>query len=452
MSDKIQQFTQRIGWKREPGDGIDNIISDAEASETNLTVTIDVSLDLILVTAGGSGDLRDNFHVSGWVTVVDTDDNDGTYQISAVAADSLTVIGLVGTDVIGDVSVDLNVVGESTFYEFGIYTTSWGKFPVLESELKQYFKGLQFNAYQQKVASTRVNVPISFIPVNGLMFKFVMAKEGSGVVHAGGVFRIDGILFGFLDTYVIRYRSDNDQDRIQRSCVGSKFLSLNYSLDFDNPNDPMAAQLVALSRRMDAIQSSSSAANPTQPANSNQFFIDDNTKVLWDVDLTANGQYVNTGTDLDLVPYLISLTQSIDVQTKPAKILTVHHLSYLTNGNRIFSFNMRLRRTDETSVFDHYVGTTVDGTVGNDDSQAGKSYAGTAAFKNMHFKIFAKDSNGDVVNYIQMDYKDVGIVRIEMNNVDPEGDEEAWYDITCIATSGVPTTKDEVPAALYGTS
>ena len=37
-----------------------------------------------------------------------------------------------------------------------------------------------------------------------------------------------------------------------------------------------------------------------------------------------------------------------------------------------------------------------------------------------------------------------------MNDVDPESDEEAYYDITCIATSGVPTTKDEVPTALYG--
>ena len=181
-------------------------------------------------------------------------------------------------------------------------------------------------------------------------------------------------------------------------------------------------------------------------------FAADDPALIVSIRLDANGQYDSGGggTDLDLIPYLISLTQGIDVQTRPMKVITVHYQSFLVNGNRTFSFMIKLRRTDETSIFDHYVGTTVDGTVANDDSQAGKSYAGTAAFKNMHFKIFAKNAAGAVVNYIQMDYKDVGITRIEMNDVDPESDEEAYYDITCIATSGVPTTKDEVPTALYG--
>lgn len=343
--------------------------------------------------------------------------------------------------------------GSPTFYEFGIYTTSWGKFPVLVSTLKQYFRGLQFNPYQQKVSSTLVTGAISFWPVNGLMFYLILGRTGSGVTHAAGVFRINGITSGFLQPFVVRYRSDNDVARIQRSCVGSKFLALNYSLNFDDHNDPLTAQFTHNSRIMQAIQAGTSSANPSQPANSNRFLIDDNTKVRWDVTIDGNGQYSGDATGVvDLVPYLISLVQSIDVFAKPQKIVTNHFPSYITNGNRLFGFRMRLRRTDETKIFDHYVGTTVDGTPGNDDSQAGKSYAGLAAFKNMHFKIFALDSGGSVVNYLQVDYKDIGIARIELNNADPESDEESWYDITCIATSGVVTTKDEVAPALYGTS
>ena len=343
--------------------------------------------------------------------------------------------------------------GSPTFYDFGTNTTSWGKYPVLASELKQYYRGLQFNAYQQRVASTIVTGFVSHIPVHGLPFYKLMAKNGSGVTHAAGVFRINGITSGFLNTYTTRFRSDNDQDRIQRSCIGAKFQSLIFSINFDEQLDPMAMSEVFTARRMDAIKSSSSAANPSQPANENPFYIDTNTKLLWDCNIDSNGQYTSGGTDLDLIPYMIHLTGTIDVQLKPSKIVTVHYQTFLLNGPRIYSIQIKLRRTDETSIFDHYCGTTVDGTVGNDDSQAGKSYAGlSTAFKNMHFKIFAKDSNGDVVNYIQMDWQTIGITRIEMNHADPEQDEESWYDITMIAISGVPTTKDEVAATLYGTS
>lgn len=350
-----------------------------------------------------------------------------------------------GTDPITSISL--------TFYEFGIYTTTWGKYPVLQSELKQYYRGLQFNAYQQRVASTVVVGSISYIPVNGLMFYRLMAINGAGVTHAAGVYRINGITSGFLNTYTTRFRSDNDQDRIQRSCIGTKYQSLTFSINFDEQLDPMAMSEVLTARRMDAIQSSSLAALPSQPANSNPFYIDTNTKLLWDCDIDANGQYVNTGTDLDLIPYMIHLTATIDVQMKPSKVVTVHYQTFLLNGPRIYSIQMKLRRTDETSIFDHYVGTTVDGTVVNDDSQAGKSYAGlSTAFKNMHFKIFAKNAAGAVSNYIQMDWQTIGITRIEMNDADPEQDEESWYDITMIAIAGVPTTKDEVAAALYGTT
>lgn len=343
--------------------------------------------------------------------------------------------------------------GDPVFYKLGLYTKSWGKYPSLVSDIVQHLRGTSFNPVSQRISKTAVAGVPNFTWANGLPFYWIMGRNGSGVFHDTGVFRIDGITSGLLNDWVVRYRSDNDLDRIQRVCIDSKISRITGSLDFDKPNEPMAGSMAFQSRIMKAIESGSGAAVSSQPGNGEQYFIDDDTKLLWDVSLDSNGQYTSGGTDLDLKKYAIEFTFAIDVITRPLKIVTQHFPAFIVNGYRLFSWHLKIRRTDETSIFDHYVGTTVTGSGGSDNSQAGLSYAGSSAFKNMHFKIFAKDSNGDTgINYIQLDLTSCAIGQLEMNHVDNTEDEEPWYDMNGFALFGVPTTKDEVDASLYGTS
>lgn len=342
--------------------------------------------------------------------------------------------------------VDPIVNGDDAFYELGIYTTSWGKFPVVESNIKQFWRGLNFNPYHIKVSGTKVVGAVSFIPVNGLPIAYIMSQGSNGISEAGGVFTITGINKGFLDVFVIRYRSDNDQNRIQRSAIDCKFVTLTFSIEPDLPNQPMAMLLGYIGSQVRAIQASTTDALPIQPTGSstNEFFVDQGTfRFDWDSTLDGNGVYSSAGTDL--TPYLKLISCTIDIDTRTFKPTSQHFPKRIVNAIRIVTLAFKLRRTDETSFFDDYHGTTVDGTTPNDDSQAGVSYALGSAFKPISFKI-----NNEDANYIQMDLTDVAVVKMELNDADPEKEEEPWYDIICTSKKPVFSTKDGVLNALYG--
>ena len=342
------------------------------------------------------------------------------------------------------------------FFKFGKYTSSGNKFPKQISEIALHYRGTSRKPYNKRVSKTNVAGGFNYSWTNGLPFFMILAKEESapgeedgGVVETSdGVFRIDGYPIGFLEEYVIRYRSDNDQNRIQRVCIDSRISRVVGSVDFDDPTAPFAGGITFMSKLMTIISSGSDAAVSSQAANNNEFFLDPNTILKWGTTLNANGQYSSGG--LDLTPYAIEFSFACDVLAKPLKIITQHFPTFIATGRELWSWHLKIRRTDETSMFDHFLGTTVTVTGASDNSQAGLSYAGSEAFKNLSFKIFAKNAAGAVANYIQLDLEGCSIGEMDMNFVDETETEEAYYDFTGFALNGVPTIVDECEEVEYG--
>ena len=90
-----------------------------------------------------------------------------------------------------DDGTSLITLGDPLSYQFGIYTTSWGKFPQYTYDLLTKYRGATFDPYEIRLAKATVQGSIHHTPNNAQMIYHAVANVGTGVssvANGGGNF------------------------------------------------------------------------------------------------------------------------------------------------------------------------------------------------------------------------------------------------------------------------
>ena len=326
------------------------------------------------------------------------------------------------------VNVDPIVDTDEDINEFGEMTQSWGKFPILETEILASRNGTTYDAASHNVANTKVIGIIGFNAYNGLPFYMMNCRHESGTgMNDGGVnaaaevYTITPITSGELDVYTIRYHSDNASARIRKSITDCKFNSLSMTLDLTQGRLPLNYTMGFQGGLMSPIQPDTNDYSMIHPDSLEKLF-------FWDQSVNSIFEFDS----VDLSDLLLNFNYTQTNLNQQSWIKNQHYPKYTITSDRIHTVTFTLERRDNTDVFDDYM------------AQAGQSAEPDDDFKDLKFKIRNANSK-----YIQTTFGEVAITKISMNNAIIEKKEIPTYEIVATPRTIAPVIKDGITTLDY---
>lgn len=321
----------------------------------------------------------------------------------------------------------LITLGDPLSYQFGFYTTSWGKFPQYTYDLLTRYRGATFDPYEIRLAKATVQGSVSFIPGNAQMIYHAVANSSAGVSrvdHSGGNFTytITPVQNVKPQPFTYKYFTKNSDVAVHRKQVtGCRVSQLSYTFDFGLQDAVLHSNMdymgINMGDNLDTNDVVPVYADGNTLKEQEHYGFNDSMECVWD----------NGGDDVDLIPYLLDFNLITNIVHRFRTVQGLLYPKWIGVGNRAFVAAFRLIRADETSVFDDYLGQ-----VGN-------------TFKDMRFKIFKNDTD-----YLEFTMGNVAMSKCDMNNTIDGEKQEPFYDVEAVVTSMEFKSRESTPEALYG--
>ena len=212
-------------------------------------------------------------------------------------------------------------VGSPTTYQFGSYSTSWGRFPQYRYDLLTGYRGATFDPYEIRLAKSIVDGAISFIPSNAQMLYHALCTSGGS---ASGVTYVDngGGNYTYTLTPVqnlkpksmtIRYDTSNGTEFHRKDVVGSRVSRLAYNFDFGLSDAVLNTNMNYMSINM---QDSLVTTNVT-PEYADGNTLEEQEEYTYNrsspTDSIMEVVWDEGGDNVDLVPYLMDFNHIINI-------------------------------------------------------------------------------------------------------------------------------------------
>jgi hypothetical protein len=333
--------------------------------------------------------------------------------------------------------------GAETFYQFGQYNRSWGKFPELESEIVKSLTGAGYDPQSFNVGKTTVMGNVASVVTDGLGLYYATCKqETSGGLEDGGVVDDGSNVYTLtpinnpldIQSYTTRFhRKNTDTADIQKSIPYCRTQQYTMSLDNSTGNKlPLAQTESFLGQKVQAVAADTDDYVLQLADSLSTLFYwsnDANSLFTWDY---------GTGSEdnVELRATLRSMAFTINTGVLPIWVSGQHFYNYIPSGARVMVLTAEFEARNETSIFDDYM------------SQAGTNAVAADLFKAARFKISNANSK-----YIQLDFGDLGINNLGMNHAFREGDQIPTYQLKAeVRTLGAEIKDGITTLSHYGIS
>lgn len=307
-----------------------------------------------------------------------------------------------------------------TYYSLGKYAMGLGNFPNPLNNIKQYYKGGQFNAYLSLVSDIKYMPQLAFQPNNAYTLFMALAKRGTGISFSGNVGTITPINEE-TQRYAIRWQSYDGTNGVHKTVLDNVTLSYALTIDLQRPQEYLTA--VNTSYALSMNDSSVPGDNPPDYdfGGRSRYKRDSNLSIVYD----PSGDNVSFG------EWATEFTFQVDNFNRTDYLRNVNTPYSHVMGNRTYSFTVAMIRNSTTD--DIY-----EALLGNSSSD----YDDLPDFK---FRIHNSSSE-----YIQLNLSKIHLLNPVSNYAVFRNNDVSLYKFDFLADDLTVEFVDGINSAWYG--